>query len=371
MFASHKHMAFYGCSERNMKDQSHKNINFQSFTKAEKAKLKRRIDRSIFGYVRRRKLLKFGTGISVVTIFIFLSIHLFNTPNPNASSSIETFAKNVKDQKPSDKVQLVLSADHHVEISEDYSSIVYSSTGEQVQIGIDHSVNQNTSENHKTVFNTLMVPYGKRSEIMLSDGSKVWLNSGSKLVFPAQFLEDRREVYLEGEAIFEVSHHKKQPFLVKSEHHVIEVLGTVFNVSNYKDDPAIFTVLQSGSIQINVTEDKGFDAQKVFKITPGTLATFDKDGRGIKKKIVETAPYFSWRDGVFIFKNDSLKSIMKKISRYYNVEIIINDQNMANETFSGYLDVKENIEHVMQTIKDTESSKFDYHWTQENQLTIN
>lgn len=353
-----------------MKDKSHKNINFQSFSKTEKAKLKNRINRSVFGYVRRRKLLKYGAGITVVTIAIFLSISLFKTQNPN-SSSIESFAKTVKDQKPSDKVQLVLSTDHNVEISEDNSSITYSSTGEHVQIGKDHSVSQNTSKNHKTVFNTLIVPYGKRSEIVLSDGSKVWLNSGSKLVFPAQFLEGRREVYLEGEAIFEVAYRNKQPFLVKSENHEIEVLGTVFNVSNYIDDSAIFTVLQSGSIQINITENKHIDARKHFKITPGTLATFDKDGRGVITKTVETAPYFSWRDGVFIFKNNSLKSIMKKISRYYNVEIVINDENLANETFSGYLDVKENIEHVMQTIKETESSKFDYEWTQDNQLTIN
>src|SRR5690606_16687561 len=177
------------------------------------------------------------------------------------------------------------------------------------------------------------------------------LNSGSKLVFPAHFSADKREVYLEGEAIFEVAHDKRHPFLVQSQHHEIEVLGTVFNVSNYNDDPSIYTVLQSGSIQINFTENQLFDIQNHLKIAPGTLATFDKNGKGVITETVDTAPYFAWREGVFIFKNTTLQSIMKKISRYYNVEIIITNEKLANETFSGHLDLKENIEHLMQIIK--------------------
>lgn len=353
-----------------MKDNSEKNINFQQLSKQEKSQLKQRISSSVYNYISRKRILKYGMGIAAASIVVFLSIGIFNISN-SSPSAIETFAKTVKEPESTSKVQLVLSDDQNVEITEDNTSISYSTSGEHVQIGKEQSVNQKTSNKDKTVFNTLIVPYGKRSEIVLSDGTKVWLNSGSKLIFPAQFLEDKREVYLEGEAIFEVTHRQEQTFLVKSEHHEIEVLGTIFNVSNYKDEGAIYTVLQSGSIQINITEDKLFNTEKHIQITPGTLATFDKDEKVIKTKSVATEPYFSWRDGVFIFKNDSLKSIMKKISRYYNVEIVINNENLANETFSGYLDVKENIENVMQTIKATESSEFDYQLTQDNKLIIN
>lgn len=353
-----------------MEDNFQKNINFQHPSKKEKAQLKRRITNSVYSYVKRRRILKRGVGISAAVIVIFISIGIFNSETPQPSP-IEVFAKTVKDLEASSKVQLILSDEHNVEIAEDSSAISYSSTGEEVRIGNEQSVSQKTAHNDQPVFNTLIVPYGKRSEIVLSDGSKVWLNSGSKLIFPAQFSKDEREVYLQGEAIFEVAHRSNQPFKVKSEHHEIEVLGTVFNVSNYSDDAAIFTVLQSGSIQINVMEDKLFKAEKSIKITPGTLATFDKNDRAIQTQSVATEPYFSWREGVFIFKNDSLKSIMKKISRYYNVEIIINDEHLANATFSGHLDVKENIENVMQTIKATEASEFEYHLTQNNQLIIN
>lgn len=353
-----------------MEGNSQKNVNFKRLSKQEKANLKRRITGAVYSHIKRGRLLKYGIGITAAAVVILLSIGVFNNSN-SKPASIEGFAKTVKDIESTDKVQLVLSDAYNIEIADDNSAISYSSTGEQVQIGQEHSVSQKSTHKEKPVFNTLIVPFGKRSEIILSDGSKVWLNSGSKLTFPAQFSENRREVYLEGEAVFEVVHRQKQPFLVKSEHHEIEVLGTVFNVSNYKDDNAIYTVLQSGSIQINLTENQRFDTQKNIKITPGTLATYDKEEKAIKTKSVVTAPYFSWRDGVFIFKNDSLKSIMKKISRYYNVEVVINDKKLANETFSGYLDVKENIEHVMQTIKATQSSEFDYQLTQDNKLIIN
>src|SRR5690606_24784727 len=154
---------------------------------------------------------------------LILSLGIFNTSKPS-TSSIETFVKTINDLEPSSKVQLVLNDAHKIEIDEDNSAISYSSTGEKVQIGKEHSISQKTGHQEKIVFNTLIVPFGKRSEIMLSDGSKVWLNSGSKLVFPAHFEADQREVYLEGEAVFEVVHRKEQPFLVKSEHQVIEVL---------------------------------------------------------------------------------------------------------------------------------------------------
>ena len=353
-----------------MEHNTQKNINFQTLSKREKARWKQRMTGSVYNYIRRRSVLRDGMGITAATIATLLSIGFFNISKPSPSS-IEAFAKTLTDLEPSNSVQLVLSNDPNNVISEDNSTIRYSSTGEQVQIGKDHSVSQKAVDKEKKVFNTLVVPFGKRSEIVLSDGTRVWLNSGSKLIFPAQFAEDKREVYLEGEAVFEVAHRRKQPFLVKSEHQDVEVLGTVFNVSNYKDDSAIYTVLQSGSIQINLTDDNLFNTPKSIKITPGTLATFDKKEKEIQTQSVATAPYFSWRDGVFIFKNDSLKSIMKKISRYYNVEVVINDKNLANETFSGHLDVKENIENVMQTIKATQSSEFNYQLTQDNKLIIN
>lgn len=240
-----------------------------------------------------------------------------------------------------------------------------------MSIGNLKSISQELSKQKKAVYNTLIVPYGKRSEVVLSDGSKVWLNSGSKLIFPAIFSNDKREVYLEGEAIFEVTHNEKKSFIVKSKNQDIEVLGTIFNVSNYSDDDSIFTVLKSGSVQIHYKNDNLISSKKHLKIAPNTLATYNKKAKRIDTSTVNVETYFSWRDGVFVFKNDALKTIMKKLSRYYNVDIIINDENLSNQMFSGYLDVNEDLDHVLKIINQAETSPFTYKMIDNNQLIIN
>jgi len=354
-----------------MKDNSdQKNMNFSQLSKDEKSYLKQKIQGSVYRYILRKRSLKFVSGAAAAAVVIFFSVSIFNRVMPN-SSDLENFAKAQKDQSSNGHVNLILSDKKNIEIAEDNSTIAYSNSGQNVKIGTSKLVSQETLEQKDIVYNTLIVPYGKRSEIVLADGSKVWLNSGSKLIFPAVFLGEKREVYLEGEAIFEVTHNKEQAFVVKTDKQDIEVLGTIFNVSNYPEDNNIYTVLKSGSIQLSYKNNSILHTTEHIQISPNTLVTYNKKDQAIATDTVVVDKYFSWRDGIFIFKNDSLKSIMKKIARYYNVEIVINDQNLANQTFSGYLDVKESIENVMETIKETETSRFEYHLSKNNQLIIN
>ena len=345
------------------------NLNFQKLSRKDKSLLKKRIYGSIYAYRRRKYAFRFAAvGLSAI-VAIFLSFSLFNAKDPN--SAIEKFAEIHNDKTTNQDVQLILNGNKNISITEKVAQISYSNSGEEVSIGKSNSVTQYAASPSGPIFNTLIVPFGKRSEIVLSDGSKVWLNSGSKLIFPARFNVEKREVYLEGEAIFEVSHNKNKPFFVKSKNHEIQVLGTLFNVSNYNDDDAIYTVLKSGSVQINYTSNTLFNSEKNIKMKPGTKVTFNKTKLDVKEANVDVEPYFSWRDGVFIFKNDPLKSIMKKISRYYDVEIIITDDARANETFSGYLDVKDSIESVLETIKETEPPGFEYKFSADHKIIIN
>lgn len=353
-----------------MKVNKPNNINFNQLSTGEKSQLKHKIENAVFAYAQKKRRVKYVFSFAAASVVILFSAGIFNYVKQDVSP-IETFANTSKDQNEPNEVKLILNDANTIKITEENSAITYSKSGKNVFIGNSKSVNQKLEEPNKVVFNTLIVPYGKRSEIVLSDGSKVWVNSGSKLTFPAIFLDGRREVYLEGEAIFDVTHNKNQPFIVKSKHQDIEVLGTVFNVSNYADDSAVYTVLKSGSINLHYKNNNLITSQNELKITPNTLATYDKGTRELKTKIVEVETYFSWINGVFVFKNDSLKSIMKKLSRYYNVEIIIKDNDLANHLFSGHLDVNQDLEHVMQTIKEAESSQFDYKFKSDKKLIIN
>jgi hypothetical protein len=345
-------------------------LNFTDMSEHEKNRLKRRITNSIFTYSRRRRRIIYGIGLVAASFLIFMSIGIFNITN-NYSSPIETFvdALDTKEGESSGNVKLILYGDQYIDIAEDDSTILYSNTGQDIIIGKTRSINQDNYNSKEIVFNTLIVPYGRRANIELSDGSKIWLNSGSKFIFPATFEEDKREVYLEGEGIFEVNRDKNRPFFVKAYNHEIEVLGTVFNVSNYTDENTISTVLKSGSVQINLKNGSFFNSKESIKITPGTLAVYNKSDMEVITKKVEIEKYFSWRDGIYIFKNAPMQSIMKKISRYYNIDIIINDAYLANQTFSGYLDVKDTVENVLKTIKET--TEFEYHITENNKLIIN
>jgi len=344
-------------------------INFDDISNNEKRHLKSRITNSIHSYIQKKRRLRYGISVAAASVVILLSIGIFNNVI-NKDSQIENFVKTLDKSNPESiqTVKLLLNDDQNIEIADTNASISYSSTGEEVTIGDLESVSQKSTKNKAIAFNTLIVPYGKRSEIKLADGSKVWLNSGSKLVFPVSFVGDRREVYLEGEAIFEVSHDANHPFIVKANNHEIEVLGTVFNVSNYIDENTINTVLKSGSVQINFDNGSFLSSSKSIKIKPGTMAMYHRHQKSVTASKVDVEKHFSWRTGIFIFKKDPLDVIMKKISRYYNIDIIINDEVLANETFSGYLDVKDNVENVINSIKETTDFQYSIN---ENKILIN
>ncbi len=363
------HVSLFRLSKRTKPTMEQKNKTHGLNTE-EREHLKKRITASIFKYQRYKKNTRYGfrsAGIAIAILFAFgIYTYTFNYQTASIESYVET--SNISVNEQTDNVILVLEEGESVNIDGDNSNIEYSATGEKVIIGKEGKLNQANTKNNEVVYNTLIVPYGKRSQIQLADGTKVWLNSGSKLVYPVVFNEKRREVYLEGEGIFDVTHNKKQPFIVLSKNHEIEVLGTLFNVSNYIDDDNISTTLKNGSVQIKYKTDSFFKGNETLKILPGTQSVYRKSANSIFSKNVDVDKYFSWREGVFIFKNDDLEYIMKRLSRYYNIEIVVNNNELLGHTFSGYLDLKENVENVIRIIKET--SDFEYSLN-DNQILIN
>ena len=337
-------------------------------TDPEREELKARILGSVRSLDKRRRRARYAAGMAMAASLALIAGLVFLRETP--TGSISDFARSTanKGGKVPDKVVLVLDGGENVAVDEEIAKINYSSTGQRVDIGNSKAIDQETSKEREVVYNTLIVPYGKRSEVQLSDGTLVWLNSGSRLVYPAVFAYDKREVYLEGEAIFEVTHDRQRPFKVLSEGQEIEVLGTVFNVSSYLDEESINTVLKSGSVRISYGERTVLSGRDKLRILPGTMASYDRSTKSISSREVDVDQYFSWRDGVLIFKNDDLDYIMKRLSRYYNVEIDIADGATGAGTFSGYLDLKEDIEKVIRTIQ--AATDLEYERTDDNKITI-
>ncbi|WP_268225248.1 FecR family protein [Sinomicrobium oceani] len=199
----------------------------------------------------------------------------------------------------------------------------------------------------KIVYNTLNVPNGKRFDIVLSDGTHVFLNSGSSLKYPVVFPENgKRKVYLEGEAFFDVTHHREHPFVVRAQNLHVEVLGTTFNLSNYSEDDDTSVVLVNGAVSLS-SSTPGYEQEKLL-LQPGYKGILNKQSKQLSRSRVNTALYTSWIKGEIILRHESFDNIVEKLERYYNVNIINNNDSLKYEKFNATIKPgEESIEQVL------------------------
>lgn len=198
-------------------------------------------------------------------------------------------------------------------------------------------------------YHTLTVPYGKRFRLQLSDGTIVSLNSGTTLKYPEQFgLNGKRNVYLNGEAFFEVAKDKKHPFIVHSKQVDIEVLGTRFNVSAYPENPTVNSVLVEGSIQMS----ESANASNVVLLQPGQMATWNANSKKMNTKTVDPSFYDAWTQGELAFKDTPFSTIAKMIQRTYDVEIINENTVLAKQNFTGTIKISESsVENILELLQ--------------------
>ncbi len=188
--------------------------------------------------------------------------------------------------------------------------------------------------------NTLIVPYGKRSTLILADGSKVHLNSGTKMEFPSTFSEKRREINVEGEIFIEVVKKRNSSFVIHTPHSQITVHGTSFNVSSYSEDAKESVVLVNGSVEV-----KSHNSTVLLK--PNEMAEIEN--KLIQCKQVNVSDYTSWTDGYMQLNKMPLNEVLKKIGRYYNVEFRYNPVlDLNKQTCSGKLFLSDNLNDVLE-----------------------
>lgn len=210
--------------------------------------------------------------------------------------------------------------------------------------------NGKTSGNNEIVYNVLETGIGQTYTVVLSDGTKVWLNSKSSLKFPVTFSDNERNVEVEGEAYFEVTKNAKKPFVVKfssaaGEHSQVEVLGTQFNINAYNDEPATNTTLIEGSIKISqlTTKNSKF-------ISPRQQARLD--GTGVIQVInnVNIDAVTAWKNQSFYFESLALKAIMRQLSRWYGIEVIYQG-NIPERRFGGMVSRNRNLSEVLKMLQ--------------------
>ena len=193
-------------------------------------------------------------------------------------------------------------------------------------------------------YNTLQTSRGGEYAVTLSDGTRVYLNAASEMKYPVMFDERKREVYLSGEAYFEVTKDTNRPFYVVTDAVRVKVYGTKFNVNTYSTR-GIQTVLVSGKVGV-----RGKGSSEEYMMKPSQLAEFNDKGvfKGIRE--VNPATYTAWRDGRFVFENESLEEILNSLSRWYNVDIVYGSEKVKRYHFTGHMEKYESIDIFLRAI---------------------
>ena len=203
----------------------------------------------------------------------------------------------------------------------------------------------------KPEFNTLTTAKGEQYQLVLPDGSHVWLNAASSLKYPVVFDKKERMVTLTGEAYFEVVHKITLPFKVKTRKQEVEVLGTHFNIYAYDDESITRTTLVEGSVKVS-----SFTSHNAIVIKPGQQSLVDD--YNLKVEMVDTDDALAWKNGYFEFNDESLESIMKKVGRWYNLDIEYRNNTAKYQLFSGSVSRYKNVSQVIKTLELTNAAHF-------------
>lgn len=218
------------------------------------------------------------------------------------------------------------------------------------QLAYQLSTSSTNSTPATVLYNTISTPRGGQYQLILADGSKVWLNAASSIKFPNVFVGKERKVQITGEAYFEVAHNKDMPFRVWVNDMEVEVLGTHFNVNAYTDEPSVNTTLLQGSVKV-------IDGSNSKIIIPGEQAQIKEGGEsGIRVSNVDVNEVIAWKNGLFQFNNADIESIMRQVARWYDVSVVY--EGKANETFSGGVPRTEDVMQLLKVLEATGKVSF-------------
>ncbi|MDO6605197.1 FecR family protein [Arenibacter palladensis] len=307
---------------------------------------------------KRKRIFRF-TKYAAVLVIVVGVLFLFLKENSNHATPVPS--------QDDQTITLELENGRSVILKEEATQDILSDNGKVIGKQYKHAIQYEDTELSELVYNTLKVPYGKKFQVRLSDGTNVFLNAGSSIKFPVKFIPGSdRTVFLSGEAFFDVTKNK-DPFIVNADNIDVKVLGTQFNVSAYPEDLSMNTVLVEGSVQLlgNIPGNN----TKVL-LQPEHEAIWDKAEKQMEVKKADVASTLAWMNGQLIFREVAFKDIIQRLERSYNYTIINNNPSLDEEIYTATFNVDiESIEQVMAYI--SKNSPYDYTISNNRVITIN
>jgi transmembrane sensor len=259
----------------------------------------------------------------------------------------------VQNQKPDlapgrNQATLTLANGRKIYLTKSFTGKLAQQGATVIQMGQSGAVTYNGGiakvDGQKMAYNTLTTKRGEQFPLVLSDGTKVFLNSASSITYPVAFNGTDRKVTVKGEAFFEVVHDAAHPFKVQVANEVVEDVGTSFNINAYEDEPLMKTTLVTGRAKI-------ISKQQSVMLKPGQAAVSNHDSEKMVVKDVDVDQAIAWKNNYFLFDGDNLESIMRKVSRWYDVDVEFKDNSLKTLTFSGTISRFKNVSSVLKKME--------------------
>ncbi|WP_316749706.1 FecR family protein [Pedobacter gandavensis] len=290
---------------------------------------------------------KMAAVAAMVLITCSIGFYYYNLPDKISAVPQEKISHTLPGSK--NKAMLTLADGRTIALDEVSNGEIAKQAGVTITKAKDGSLVY-TGKAQKSAYNKIATPIGGQYQISLPDGTKVWLNAASTLSYPADFTGDKRAVRLLGEAYFEVKKNKKMPFVVYTKGQEIEVLGTHFNVDAYEEESQTKTTLLEGSVAVKLV---GSAAKALLK--PGEQAVFESGHLDVSA--IDVAEVMAWKEGYFLFQDEDIHAIMRKIARWYDVEIAY-AANISSKKIGGNISRDKSLETVLKTLSNTDKFNF-------------
>jgi transmembrane sensor len=313
-------------------------------------------------FVPVKKLwVKYVAAASVLTVVATGGIYLLVNQNKKQATVQTTPAKAVVQDVPpgGDKAILTLG-DGSTLVLDDAQNGVISTQGSASVVKEDGEVKYEVKGKELAVtYNTLATPRGGQYRLVLPDGSKAWLNAASSVRYPVAFAGNERKVEMSGEVYFEVEKNPKKPFIVsivqgatKDQRAEVEVLGTHFNINSYKDEPLVKTTLLEGKVKVS----SAIGSRESSTLRPGQQSELNNTGSIAVKKDVDVDQVMAWKNGQFRFRNADLRTIMRQVSRWYDVDVKF--ETSANPGYNLLLNRNMNVSKIIEVLDESGGAHF-------------
>lgn len=316
-------------------------LSSHEISREKKAEAIRCLEQSLRAYSRKRRIRRSAFAVAACAVVLVLSLLYVQKETSGFEQDLTVSADYIVGNELESEDILFITGNKITSFQNNVD--IYMRGNEIAQVRNEHEEAEDISIEQHTI-NKLIVPYGKRSRIILSDGTRVWLNSGSSLKFPSTFSEEAREVFLSGEMYIEVVPDENRSFHVHTSGYEVKVHGTKFNVSSYSGSLSS-VVLVEGSVSL-----RSDDAREVF-LSPEEQAVYSESTGTFETRKVDVHVFTSWKEGYLTFEDTPITEALKQIERYYNLSFNFDDNvSFHGLTCTGKIILSNNLDNVMKAL---------------------